>query len=293
MLQFPISFYYKEASSEYEDFTATFDTTKAGSASDTLVLPYAGGNTTYWGDGSDSTSNTHTYDTGGTYLVHVEGAVSLRFNEGGDCLKLIDVKSWDTLSVTAHSAFGGCLNMTVSATNAPSMNTCEKMFNKCESILNIDFTNWDTSGVSNFASFLADCDGLTSLDVSALDMSSATSISSMFTRCHGLTSLDTTGWDTSSVTSMYGVFKDCNGTFTDMDFTDWDFNAVTNMGDFLKNTAMSTTDYSNMLIEMDSQTVQSSVTLNGGNSKYNTNGGTARASLISSDSWSISDGGAE
>jgi hypothetical protein len=50
------------------DFVSTWDTTNAGSASDTIVLPMtAGVDTVHWGDGSSDTTNTHTYASGGTY----------------------------------------------------------------------------------------------------------------------------------------------------------------------------------------------------------------------------------
>ncbi len=57
--------------------------------------------------------------------------------------------------------------------------------------------------------------------------------------------------------------------------------------------ALSTANYDALLIGWAAQAVQSSVTFDGGDSKY-TGGGaaaTARAYLISNFSWSISDGG--
>jgi hypothetical protein len=51
------------------DFVSTWDTTQAGSASDTIVLPMTAGATVDWGDGNIDTTNTHTYAAGGTYTV--------------------------------------------------------------------------------------------------------------------------------------------------------------------------------------------------------------------------------
>jgi hypothetical protein len=58
------------------NFISTWDTTQAGSASDTIVLPMTAGNTVHWGDGSSDTTNTHTYASGGVYTVTIEGAVT-------------------------------------------------------------------------------------------------------------------------------------------------------------------------------------------------------------------------
>ena len=74
------------------DFVSTWDTTQAGSASDTIVLPMTAGNTVDWGDGNTDTTNTHTYAAGGTYTVTIEGAVTtFRFNSGGDRMKIVDI----------------------------------------------------------------------------------------------------------------------------------------------------------------------------------------------------------
>jgi hypothetical protein len=58
------------------DFVSTWDTTNAGSASDTIVLPMTAGNTVHWGDGSSDTTNTHTYASSGTYTITIEGTVT-------------------------------------------------------------------------------------------------------------------------------------------------------------------------------------------------------------------------
>jgi hypothetical protein len=55
---------------------------------------------------------------------------------------------------------------------------------------------------------------------------------------------------------------------------------------------INTTDYSRLLVDMEAANPNNSVSFNGGLSKYNTAGGTARAALVAR-SWNIVDGGPE
>ena len=79
------------------DFVSTWDTTKAGSASDTVVLPLLSGGvysgTIDWGDGSTSAlsyaNRTHTYASGGVKVITISGTIGgFQFNNGGDKLKI-------------------------------------------------------------------------------------------------------------------------------------------------------------------------------------------------------------
>ena len=71
----------------------------------------------------------------------------------------------------------------------------------------------------------------------------------------------------------------------------WNITRVTSFTNFLIGTALDTTTYSNMLIAWDILDPVNSLTFNGGSSKYNAAGQVARASLVTNDLWSITDGG--
>jgi len=294
MFQFPIGVfnYVETGGGGAEDFTFTVDTTKAGSASDTILLPYSGGNTTYWGDGSDSTSNTHIYSSGGEYEIHIEGTVTgWKFDNGGDKLKMLDVKSWDTLTLDQNSVFYGCANMTVSATNQFTLTSnMINMFRGCSSITSLDLS--DLSVGSTIQECFRDCSSLSSLNVSGWTTTSVGSAYNAFRSCSSLTSLDFSDWDTSSFTNMSTMLGFC-GSLASVTWGTFDISSVTSISNFLVSVTLDTTDYSDLLVNFASQTVNSGLSFHGGNSKYNSAGGTARASLIADDSWSITDGGAE
>jgi hypothetical protein len=103
------------------------DTTQAGSASNTFVLP-AGDIGTYnatidWGDGSTSTITayddadlTHAYAVEGVYLVQITGDFPQPyFNNTGDRAKVLSVDFGDgSVGITSlNRSFFGCLNITL------------------------------------------------------------------------------------------------------------------------------------------------------------------------------------
>jgi len=295
MFQFPIGiFNYVEAAGGAEDFTFTVDTTNAGTASDTILLPYSGGNTTYWGDGSDSTSNTHTYSTGGEYEIHIEGDIDgWQFNNSGDRLKLLDIKSWDTLDISLHSAFQGCANMTISATNKPTVSSTNLLecFAGCSSVTSIDWGGVDISKAEGMNAFCSQCTLLETI-VMPSNSSNVDTMFNMLRDCDAIVTLDLSPLDTSSVVNMATMLYSM-GSLANVTWGTFDIGAVTGIANFLGQTTINTTDYSTLLVNFDAQTVNSGLSFHGGGSKTNAAGTTARTSLETSDSWSITDGGDE
>lgn len=179
------------------EFKITVDTTKAGSASDTFVLPLHNGATSmtvYWGDGNSdviTTYNqaelTHVYASSGTYQISCDGSFAgIKFVNSGDKLKLSSIDNWGTNQWKALSyAFLGCSNMIGTYTDSPDTSLATgsaiRMFRDC----------------TNFNSPLT------------MDTSGVTSMSSMLQNCTNFNSAVTFS-DTSSVTNMYGMFYACN-----------------------------------------------------------------------------------
>jgi hypothetical protein len=68
---------------------------------------------------------------------------------------------------------------------------------------------------------------------------------------------------------------------------------LTNGADFLEGNTINTTRYSELLENMEINNSNNNVPFNAGNSKYNTDGETARDLLTNNQSWSFTDGGLE
>ena len=172
------------------DFISTWDTTKAGSASDTVVLPLLSGGTYSgtidWGDGNTSVlsyaNRTHVYASSGTYTITISGSdiQGWQFNNAGDKLKIVEVSNWGNLTITTIAAFMGCNNLLLSnVTDAPTIatNNLTSTFNGCRSGVSIDLRQWDFSGVTVLNFFLwtggPGCDAIFS---SSNDFSNVTTV---------------------------------------------------------------------------------------------------------------------
>ena len=84
------------------------------------------------------------------------------------------------------------------------------------------------------------------------------------------------------------MFRDCNLTSLPSGMTLDNLTDGANM--FAENT-INTVRYSELLVDMEADNSNTSVSFNGGNSKYNTSGETARNLLINNQTWSFTDGG--
>lgn len=119
-------------------FVFTVDTTKAGSGSDTIILPIAAGTTNVyvnWGDGYTDTyvsagNKTHTYSASGVYTIKIRGEwTGLQFANVGDCLKMISVTQWGAVVWKSFfQAFMGCQNLDFTATDIPQVSLTNMSF---------------------------------------------------------------------------------------------------------------------------------------------------------------------
>ena len=166
------------------DFVSTWDTTQAGSASDTVVLPLLSGGvysgTIDWGDGGATSSlsyanRTHVYASSGTYTITISGTIEgWQFNNGGDKMKITDISNHGNLTITTNGAFYGCRNMDISATDAPiiATTTIQNMYASTVGLLTggSGLYKMNTSSVTNFHNSFAGSGfnhSLNGLDVSS------------------------------------------------------------------------------------------------------------------------------
>lgn len=197
-------------------FVTKWKTDNPGASADNqITIPtYNGNNYNYivdWGDDNIdygiTGEITHTYDVPGEYEVSISGdfpGILFSFYIGeGDEEKILSVEQWGEIHwTTMTTAFFGCKNLVINATDAPDLTgviSMHYMFGKCSS-LNQEINHWDVSNVEN--------------------MSGLFSGASLFNQ-------DISDWDVSHVTNMFNMFS-----FTDyfnQDISDWDVSAVENM----------------------------------------------------------------
>ena len=175
------------------------------------------------------------------------------------------------------------------------------MFRENTVLTTCDVSNFDTSSVTAMNGMFQDCNDVTSLDVSGFNTSLVTNMYAMFYRCRAATAgLDVSSFDTSSVTNMQYMFQDLgadNGASIDIigveNFNIEAFIFTNSLRNFMSGVAIPTARYDSLLINWDAQDPLDGLSPTFGSSQY-TAGGTAaaaRANLISTDGWTITDGG--
>ena len=84
------------------------------------------------------------------------------------------------------------------------------MFYECYDIIEIDFSNFNTSMVANMSYMFGNCYSLTSINLKNFDITSTIYINSMFENCTSLISLDLSCFDASNVLLMDRMFYNCS-----------------------------------------------------------------------------------
>jgi len=314
---------------KYATQTWKTDNISVGSSNnDQIKLPFIDTGTyncvVEWGDGSsdyittwNQAETTHTYSSIGTYEVNIKGQCEgWQFNNSGDKLKLLTIDRWgvDFRLGSVNSNFYGCANLQIDTPD--SLDTSDitdmyRLFYECSS-LNGDIKFSDTSNVTNMTYMFRGCTVFNG-NVTSLNTSNVTTMAGMFYSCIAFNKPVNT-FDTSKVENMYALFYNCSNFNQDIsnfntskvtnmsymfsdcsnfnqDISSWDISNVTTMEEMLTGcTSWSTANYDAVLIAWDALSVQSGVSFRC--SSYYTTGGAAeasRTSLITSDTWSITD----
>ena len=108
------------------------------------------------------------------------------------------------------------------------------MFAGCDTIKEIDLTNFNASLVTNMGNMFDDCIKLTSINLSNLDTSNVKSMASMFDGLLSLTSLNLQNFDTRNVEIIGNMFYNSSALIS-IDLSNFDTSKVTNMGGIFYN----------------------------------------------------------
>ena len=155
------------------------------------------------------------------YAPWHENKASIKTVSFKDAVKPISTAYW----------FYECKNLTdVDFTNLDTSAVTDMghMFEYCCSLTSLDLSSFNTSAVTDMGYMFSDCSKLTSLDVSSFDTKSVTNMAYMFFYCSALTSLDLSSFNTSAVTNMDSMFQYCRS-LTSLDVSSFDTSEVTNM----------------------------------------------------------------
>ena len=256
-------------------FIIEVKTNNAGtSTSSQFTIPTTGTGYSYTVKTSEQTLVGQTGDvtlqwsTAGTYDVEIYGNFPrIFFNNLGDRLKLLKVKQWGSIRWSSFdSAFWGCSNLDITATESPILNNVTTLFScfrSCSSLVNSNGSigSWNTSTITNMQGVFGSCvlfnQNIGSWNVSNVSNFGQTSTFGMFQGATafnnggnssiGNWSIKTTGtvsmqqmfqsatafnqnigsWNTSAVTNMSQMFR--SSTAFNQNIGSWNVSAVTNM----------------------------------------------------------------
>jgi surface protein len=370
----PIS---KAMAAPTDDFVITVKTNNPGTSSPSQFTISTTGsgynydvdlnNTGAWEYTGITGNTTCVYAASGTYTIRIRGTFPrIYFNFTGDRQKILSVEQWGIgIWASMESAFSGCSNLVVNASDAPDLSNVTSMAGMFTGAVSFNqpIGNWNTSNVQHMGFMFSSATSFNQ-PIGNWDTGNIKDMNAMFT---GATSFNQPigNWNTSNVTSMYSMFNNARafnqpignwntGTVTDVSsmfnnatafnqpignwntgnvwnmssmfnnattfnqpIGNWNTSKVQNMvsmflgasgfdqnlggwnvGSLLDatnmfaNVTLSKADYDALLVGWGGQTLGSNVVFNGGNSKYSSVAAqNARANMINTYHWNITDGG--
>lgn len=233
-------------------------------------------------------SDVETIDISNFDFTNVTTAESMFRNTAS--LESIDMSGLNLGAITSIQAMfrgSGLTSADLSGMTANSLTNVVQLFWNCTSVVTIDFSNV-TAPIEDFNNMHSSNTSLTTLTLTNIDTSNATNMSNMYSYCSALTSLDLTGFDTSSVTDMSYMFRSFTGLSPDV--STFDVTSLTDASFMMFVSDFSDAHYDDTLLAWAAQTVNTGVTCHFGTAQYTE--AASRATLATTNSWTITDGGA-
>jgi surface protein len=210
-------------------------------------------------------------------------------------------------------AFYGCANLAGQASDRPDLSgvTDMRLMFFGASAFNQNIGDWNTGSVTNMYAMFESASAFNQ-NIGSWNTGSVTDMGGMFFGASAFNQ-NIGAWNTGSVTNMGGMFAFASafnqnigswntGSVTNMSYMfdrasafdqnlgSWPVTALTNAAYMFRGVTLSTPNYDALLQGWNAQTLRSGVPFHGGNSQYCA-GEAARAYIISTDNWSITDGG--
>jgi gliding motility-associated-like protein len=224
-----------------------------------------------------------------------------------------DISNWDTSNVTdMERMFQGAseFNQDIGNWDVGNVVNMATMFNGA-SIFNQDLNNWNTSNVTNMVGMFWQAisfngaignwntGSVTTMrlmfqeaaafnqDIGNWDVSNVTNMQSMFNEAI-LFNQDIGNWDTGNVIDMVSMFRDAVS--FDQDLGNWDVTSLADALSMFSGVQLSIANYDSLLIGWNAQNLIPNVRFSGGLSQYCA-GEAARANMVATDFWDMTDGG--
>ena len=187
-----------------------------------------------WGDGEADMNQTgavdHFYAQPGDYAVRISGNFPRIYinNDSQINEAILSVDQWgDQVWSSMENAFYGASNLTISATDTPTLMTMSSMAGmfRGATAFNGDISDWDVSNVTDMSGMFRDASAFDQ-NISGWDVSNVTDMASMFWGASAFNQ-DIGDWGVSGVTNMASMFRDA--TAFNQGIGGWDVSSVTNM----------------------------------------------------------------
>ena len=203
------------------------------------------------------------------------------------------IGSWNVSNVINMTyMFAGATNFNqpLGNWNVSNVTTMAGMFSNATSF-NQPIDSWDVSNLTYMGGMFSQATSFNQ-NIGSWDVSNVYNMNSMF---YGSTAFNQPigSWNVSNVTNIMGMFY--YATAFNQPIGSWNVSNVTNMNQMFTGAQLSISNYDTLLIgwstiSPNETPLKPNVPFWGGNSKY-CNGATARASIISTYGWTITDGG--
>ncbi len=201
-----------------------------------------------------------------------------------------NIGGWNTAKVTDMSFMfreASSFNQDIGNWNTAKVTDMRYMFSGASSF-NGDISRWNTASVTQTFAMFWEASSFNQ-DIGNWNTAKVTTMVGMFVRATSFNQ-NIGGWNTAKVTTMQAMFYEA--TAFDQDIGGWNVAKVTTMKEMFHSVSLSIANYDSLLVGWDAQNLKSQVIFHGGNSLYiRAEAQTAKANMISSDSWTITDGG--